>query len=97
VAYYIYYTHCTNIYVDYTLIMPKCITFLPIRDSAFRILYKIIIVKSYEFMIYNYVNFIDIFYDKELLALNYSKLNVCILIQYFSIHLKLIFHTFHIF
>ena len=26
-------------------------------------------------MVYNYVNFINIFYDKELLALNYSKLN----------------------
>jgi len=25
-------------------------------------------------MVYNYVNFINIFYDKELLALNYSKL-----------------------
>ena len=54
-------------------------------------------------MVYNYVNFINIFYDKELLALNYSKLNAFILIhcglyiiilQYVSIHLKLIFHTF---
>ena len=26
-------------------------------------------------MVYNYVNFINIFYDKELLAFNYSKLN----------------------
>jgi len=26
----------------------------------------ILIVKSYEFMVYNYVNFINIFYDKEL-------------------------------
>ncbi|KAG4090079.1 hypothetical protein H8356DRAFT_1364251 [Neocallimastix lanati (nom. inval.)] len=32
-------------------------------------------------MVYNYVNFINIFYDKELLALNYSKLNAFILIQ----------------
>jgi len=54
-------------------------------------------------MVYNYVKFINIFYDKELLALNYSKLNAFILIhcglyiiilQYVSIHLKLIFHTF---
>jgi len=33
-------------------------------------------------MVYNYVNFINIFYDKELLALNYSKLNAFILIHY---------------
>jgi len=32
-------------------------------------------------MVYNYVNFINIFYDKELLALNYSKLNAFILIH----------------
>jgi len=31
-------------------------------------------------MVYNYVNFINTFYDKELLALNYSKLNAFILI-----------------
>ena len=41
----------------------------------------IIIVKSYEFMVYNYVKFINIFYDKELLALNYSKFNAFILIH----------------
>jgi len=45
----------------------------------------------------NYINFINMFYDKELLALNYSKLNAFILVQYCSIHLKLIFHIFHIF
>jgi len=27
-------------------------------------------VKSHEFMVYNYVNFINIFYDKELIILN---------------------------
>jgi hypothetical protein len=32
-------------------------------------------------MVYN-VNFISIIYDKELLALNYSKLNAFILIHY---------------
>ena len=32
-------------------------------------------------MVYNYVNFINIFYDKELLALIYSKLDAFILIH----------------
>jgi len=31
-------------------------------------------------MVYNYVNFTNIFYDKKLLALNYSKINVLILL-----------------
>jgi len=30
-------------------------------------------------MVYNYVNFINIFYDKELQILNYIKLNAFIL------------------
>jgi len=52
-------------------------------------------------MVYNYVNFINIFYNKELNSkFNYSKLNTFILIHCglyiiyitkFSIHLKLIF------
>jgi len=33
---------------------------------------------SQEFIVCNYVNFINIFNDKELLALNYSKLNAFI-------------------
>jgi len=32
-------------------------------------------------MVYNYVNFINIFYDKELLAPNYSKLDVFMLMH----------------
>jgi len=52
-------------------------TFIIISKSD----YNLINVKSYEFMVYNYVNFINIFYDKELLALNYSKLNAFILIH----------------
>jgi len=57
-------------------------------------------------MVYNYVNFINIFYYKELLALNYSKLNLFLLIYYglYIIYItisfntmKLIFHIFHIF
>jgi len=31
-------------------------------------------VKSQEFMVFNYINFINIFYDKELLAFNYFKI-----------------------
>jgi len=30
---------------------------------------------SQEFMVYNYDNFFNIFYDKEFLVFNYSKLN----------------------
>jgi len=58
-------------------------------------------------MVYNYENLNNIFYDNELLTFNYYKLNVFILIhfdlyiliilQYVSIHLKSIFHIFHIF
>jgi len=33
-------------------------------------------------MVDNYINFINIFYDKELLALNYSKLSAFILIDW---------------
>jgi len=33
-----------------------------------------------EFLVYNYVNFINIFYDKELLVHDYSKLKGFILI-----------------
>jgi len=58
-------------------------------------------------MVYNYVNFINIFYDKELLALNYCKLNAFILI-YCGLNIDYIticfntfeayfFYTFHIF
>jgi len=66
----------------------------------------IIIVKSQEFMVYNYVNFINIFYEKEFLALNYSKLNSFIL-EHFGLYIIYIticfntfeayFYTFHIF
>jgi len=47
-------------------------------------------------MVYNYVNFINIFYDKELLALNYSKLNAFILIQcgLNIIYITICFNTF---
>ena len=47
-------------------------------------------------MIYNYVNFIKIFYDKELLALNYSKLNAFILIHcgLYIICITICFKTF---
>jgi len=45
-------------------------------------------------MVYNYVNFINIFYDKELLALNYSKLNAFILIHILTITIaKRIFYS----
>jgi len=40
-------------------------------------------------MVYNYANFINISYDNEFYTL--------IILQYVSIHLKLIFHIFHIF
>jgi len=54
------------------------------------------IVKSCEFMVYNYANFINIFYDKELLALNYSKLNAFILIHcgLYIIYITICFNTF---
>ena len=47
-------------------------------------------------MVYNYVNFINIFYDKELLALNYSKLNAFILIHcgLYIIYIAICFNTF---
>jgi len=47
-------------------------------------------------MVYNYVNFINIFYDKELLALNYSKLNAFILIHcgLYIIYITMCFNTF---
>ena len=40
-------------------------TFIIISKSD----YNLINVKSYEFMVYNYVNFINIFYDKEYLVI----------------------------
>jgi len=47
-------------------------------------------------MVYIYVNFINIFYDKELLALNYSKLNVFILIHcgLYIIYITICFNIF---
>jgi len=47
-------------------------------------------------MVNNYVNFINIFYDKELLALNYSKLNAFILIHcgLYIIYITIGFNTF---
>jgi len=47
-------------------------------------------------MVYNYVNFINIFYDKELLALNYFKLNAFILIHcgLYIIYITICFNTF---
>jgi len=49
-------------------------------------------------MVYNYVNFINIFYDKEFLALNYSKLNTFILMHcglYINInYITICFNTF---
>jgi len=47
-------------------------------------------------MVYNYVNFINIFYDKELLALNYSKLNAFILMHcgLYIIYITICFNTF---
>jgi len=47
-------------------------------------------------MIYNYVNYINIFYDKELVKLNYSKLNVFILVHcgLFIIYISICFNTF---
>ena len=47
-------------------------------------------------MVYNYVNFINIFYYIELLALNYSKLNAFILIYcgLYIIYNTLGFNTF---
>jgi len=44
-------------------------------------------------MVYNYVNFINIFYDKELLALNYYKLNAFILF-YCGLLITICFNTF---
>ena len=60
------------------------------------IIIVVVVVKSYEFMVYNYVNFIDVFYDKELLALNYSKLNAFILIHcgLYIIYITMCFNTF---
>ena len=59
-------------------------------------------------MVYNYVNFINIIYDKELLALNYSKLNAFMLIYCglyiiyniiyfitFEVYFSYISHTFN--
>ena len=63
----------------------------------------IINVKSHEFVVYNYVNFINIFYDKELQILNYINLHAFILTYcglYITLHtlhsntFKLIFHIF---
>ena len=50
-------------------------------------------------MVYNYVNFINIFYDKELLALNYSKLNAFILIHcgLYIIYITICFNTFEVY
>ena len=47
-------------------------------------------------MVYNYVNFINIFYDKELLALNYSKLIAFILIHcgLYINYITIFFNTF---
>jgi len=47
-------------------------------------------------MVYNCVNFIYIFYDKELLVLNYSKLNSFILIHgdLYIIYITICFNTF---
>jgi len=47
-------------------------------------------------MVYNYVNFINIFYDKELLALNYYKLNTFILIHcgLYINYITIYFNTF---
>jgi len=47
-------------------------------------------------MVNNYVNFINIFYDKELLALYYSKLNAFILIHcgLYIIYITICFNTF---
>jgi len=69
---------------------------------------KLYFVKSQEFMVYNYVNFINIIYDKELLALNYSKLNAFMLIYCglyiiyniiyfitFEVYFSYISHTFN--
>jgi len=36
-------------------------------------IYIYIPLKSQKYIVYNYVNFINIFYEKELLAFNYSK------------------------
>ncbi|KAL6612908.1 hypothetical protein U3516DRAFT_751075 [Neocallimastix sp. 'constans'] len=46
--------------------------------------FTIMIISNFrqEFRVYNYVNFINIFYDKELLMLNYYKLNAFILLIY---------------
>jgi len=47
-------------------------------------------------MVYNYVNFVNIFYDKELQILNYIKLHAFILTYcglYITLH-KLYFNTF---
>jgi len=47
-------------------------------------------------MVYNYFDFIKIFYDKELLALNYSKLNSFILIYcgLYIIYITIYFNIF---
>jgi len=49
-------------------------------------------------MVYNYVNFINIFYDKELLTLNHFKLNVFILIHcgLYIIYITICFNTFKV-
>jgi len=50
-------------------------------------------VKNQEFRVYNYVNFINIFYnDKELLALNYSKL--IIYCGLYIMYITISFNTF---
>jgi len=56
----------------------------------------IIIVKSKEFMVNNYFNFINMFYDKELLPPNYSKLNDFILIHcgLYINYITICFNTF---
>jgi len=47
-------------------------------------------------MVYNYVNFINMFYDKELLTLNYSKLNTFKLIHcsFYIIYITICFNAF---
>jgi len=49
-------------------------------------------------MVYNYANYINIFYDKELLflVLNYSKLNVFIL-KHYGLYIKCVTVCFNIF
>ena len=53
-------------------------------------------VKSQEFIVYNFVNFISIIYDKRVQKLYYSKLNVFILIHcgFYIIYITICFNTF---